>query len=160
MKRFATGLAALLATTLTIAAADIQGATPDLHPPSAAANTNEISYLEQLKTLLDQLTSESKSATAKGKKLAEDTGSWFKTDFQKIGDWEYKQVSLPLAEISSLEDRLNALGTERWNCFWVQPAGTNLHLLFKRPAVSYLHKLSQIDFMRLLSVGAGADSAE
>lgn len=146
----------LLALAVTSSAADIKGATPDLRPP--LAETNEVGYLEQLKALLDQLTSESRNATTKGKQMAENTGNWFKTDFQKIGDWEYKQVTLNLTELARLEKTLNELGADRWNCFWVQQHGQSLHLLFKRPAVSYLHKLSQIDFMRMLSIGAGSSS--
>lgn len=157
MKTIALTFFAVLALAVESPAAEIKGATPDLRPPTAetaeTAETNEVSYVEQLKALIEQLTSESRNATAKGKKMATETGSWFKTDFQKIGDWEYKQVVLPLAEIATMEKRLNELGADRWNCFWVQTQGETLHLLCKRPAVSYLHKLSQIDFMRLLSLG-------
>lgn len=145
-------------TTADLSAADTKGVEPDLRPAEGAV-TNEIPYLEQLKALLDKITTESRSATAKGKQLAEETGKWFKTDFQKIGDWEYKQLTLEVSELAGLEKHLNELGDERWNCFWVQQHGQSLHLLFKRPAVSYLHKLSQVDFMQMLSVGGGAASA-
>ena len=137
---------------LTARAGETRGTEPDLRPDRTP--TNVTSYVEQLKVLLDKITSESRSASDKGRQVAEETGKWFKTDFQKIGDWEYKQLTLSRSELPDIEKRLNELGADRWNCFWIAENGESLHLLFKRPAVSYLHKLSQIDFMQLLSVGS------
>ncbi|MBG89150.1 MAG: hypothetical protein CMO80_19950 [Verrucomicrobiales bacterium] len=119
-------------------------------------------YLEQLKKLLDEWTNKTKELGAQGKQVSDETASWLKNDFRKIGDWNYKQVSVPFSKISELEEILNEHGTERWECFFVQPYGQKIHLLFKRPAVSYLHKLSQVDFLRLLSSGGeeAASAAE
>ena len=147
-----TFLAIFLPTTTTSPASE---PSPPPVEKATAVSTNETSYIQQLKDLIDSLTSQSKEAGEKGKTITKETGHWIKEDFKKIGDWEYKQITLELSELTTLEETLNEAGADRWNCFWVQQHGQTLHLLLKRPAISYLHKLSQIDFIRMLSIGAG-----
>ena len=155
MKTIALTLLAVFVTTLSIPAAETRGTTPDLKPEQLS--TNQVSYLQQLKVLIDKLAAQGKDATDKGKEVTKETGNWLKSDFQKIGDWEYKQLTLNLSELATLEKHLNELGSDRWNCFWVHQQGQSLHLLLKRPAVSYLHKLSLIDFMRMIPTGSGSE---
>lgn len=149
-------------------AAEVRGATITDERTEKALKQSEESYIEQLKRLVDELTKKAEEAgtkgkelTDKGKKAAEDTKNWLKEDFGKIGDWEYTQAKVQLAEIGKMSEKLNELGKERWECFWIQEHNGTVHLLFKRPAVSYLRKLSQIDFLKAISTMAGGgDSSE
>lgn len=145
-------------------AAETKGVVPDTKPAdinadAAEPKTTEQSYVDQLKALLDEWTNKSKELGTKGMTVTAETKNWLKTDFQKIGDWQYKQVAIPHNDIATLESVLNKLGAERWECFFIQPDPRHLHVLLKRPAVSYLHKLSQVDFLRLLSSGGEAAGA-
>ncbi len=152
-------LALVLGLSLPAAsrAAEVKGATIE---GEGGGKQSEESYVEQLKKLIDEITNSSREATDKSKKMTAGVKSWLKEDFSKIGDWEYKQLTIPLTQITSLEKNLNELGADRWDCFWIQNHEGSIHLLFKRPTISYLHKLSQVDFMKLISVGAGGGDAE
>jgi hypothetical protein len=141
----------------TASAAEIKGATIEERNTEKKAQET---YVEQLKKLIDEITASGKDATDKGKQMTAGAKSWLKDDFKKIGDWEYKQLTIPLTEIAAMEKNLNELGTDRWDCFWIQQHKDSIHLLFKRPSVSYLHKLSTVDFMKLISVGTGGGDAE
>ncbi|MFT6620423.1 MAG: hypothetical protein ACJASX_003334 [Limisphaerales bacterium] len=149
----------------SVCAAEIVGAF-DPSPADVAVEKKtsaaDESYFEQIKKLLEEWTDSTKKLGSKSKAVSEQTKNWLQTDFKKIGDWNYKQVAVPLEEIANLEKVLNEHGAERWECFFVQPQGREIHLLFKRPSVSYLHKLSQVDFLRMLSSGGevAAEAAE
>ncbi|MGB0578866.1 MAG: hypothetical protein ACPGVU_04105 [Limisphaerales bacterium] len=114
---------------------------------------SEESYYEQLKKLIDDLTDSGKEATDKSKQMSEEAKQWVKDDFGKIGDWEYKQIVIHLNELPSMAKRLNELGKDRWDCFWVHQQGQDIHLLCKRPAISYLQKIGRVDIMKLIPLG-------
>jgi hypothetical protein len=166
MKNFSLLLLVLaLASPGSLFAVEIVGAI-DPNPAKAAVEkkppATDESYFEQIKKLLEEWTASTKELGSKGKAMSAQTKDWLKSDFQKIGDWNYKQVTVALSEIKTLEKVLNEHGANRWECFFVEPLGGEIHLLFKRPSVSYLHKLSQVDFLRLISSGgeAAAEAAE
>jgi len=148
-------IAVFLAPPASGPTAEVPGATIE---PKEKTPPAEPSYVEQVKKLIDEITVSGREATEKGRKATAEAKDWLKKDFSRIGDWEYKQLTVPMKEIATLEKRLNELGAERWDCFWIQKHEGQLHLLFKRPAISYLHKASQIDFMKLLSIGGGDDA--
>lgn len=161
----------LIGSPSTSGAAEVRGAIiADERTEKAVkdAEKDDEGYIEQLKRLVDELTKQAEGAgkkgkemTEKGKKAAEDTKMWLKKDFGKIGDWEYTQAKVAVAEIGELDEKLNELGAERWECFWIFESKGSIHLMFKRPAVSYLRKLSQIDFMKAIStMTGGGDGAE
>lgn len=157
MKTFAQILtmALFIALPATGMGADVKGTQTE---KQVQEKTGEESYLDQLKRLIDELTASGEDTTETGKQLAQGAKIWLKEDLKKIGDWEYKQLTIQLTEIDKMEEQLNTLGTDRWNCFWVQAHRNKLHLLFKRPAVSYLHKIANIDILKLISAGAGGES--
>ena len=91
--------------------------------------------------------------------IPEDVTEWIEQDFHKIGDWEYRLLELPSAEATALEKKLNELGQERWECFWVGPAGNGAtRFFFKRPSRSYLTNLPLMDLLKL--VPKGDDSSD
>lgn len=74
-------------------------------------------------------------------------------DIENIGDWEYRIVVLDGEDDEALEAELNAFGDERWEVFWVEPAGESLRFYLKRSSISYLSRVPLGTLMRMLSAG-------
>ena len=71
-----------------------------------------------------------------------DIVDWAKEDIQRIGDWEYRVVTVAAAGDDVLVERFNELGRDRWEIFWVERfQGGRLRLFLKRPARSYLKSI-------------------
>jgi len=83
-----------------------------------------------------------------GEQVPEDAAEWVSQDLQSIGDWEYKVVELGPKTAEGLEAKLTELGTDRWECFWVQTSGTKTRLLFKRPRKSWLQSIPLTDLIQ------------
>ncbi len=103
----------------------------------------EETYLEKAKKAYETLSSN-------GKDLTEETKEWIRQDVGNIGDWEYKIVEINYSDIEQFESKLNSLGKERWECFWITEQGDEILCFFKRPKISYLQKISQANFSKLL----------
>jgi len=60
---------------------------------------------------------------------------WVKKDWEKIGAWKYKITTFAVSDASdaALESKLNDLGKEGWECFWVRESQAGLTLFFKKP---------------------------
>jgi hypothetical protein len=54
-----------------------------------------------------------------------------------------------------LEQKLNELGNERWECFWMEKKEKEFLLFFKRPKLSYLQKIPQGQLFKLLNPADG-----
>lgn len=81
-------------------------------------------------------------ALARAPEGVDEVVGWAREDIGRIGDWEYRIVSLEAGEPAAQEEALNALGEERWEAFWVAPqADGALRVYLKRPAISYLRSL-------------------
>lgn len=101
------------------------------------------SYLEEARRLYEEL--------MKGDKdLSEETKRWIKEDLKNIGNWEYKTVLVPHRDIKKTEEKLNELGKERWECFWIEQHKDGLVLFFKKPKISYLQKIPTGNLLRFL----------
>jgi len=94
-------------------------------------------------------------ARESGEKVPDDITDWVKNDVMKIGDWEYKVISIPLGEPEGVERTLNRLGEERWECFWVERAADGGEFYFKRPARSYLKAIPSRELLRFLPDSGG-----
>jgi hypothetical protein len=75
-------------------------------------------------------------------------------DIENLGDWEYRIVEIPDGPAEEQEQRLNELGNERWEVYWVQPAADNVRFYLKRPSISYLSRVPLSTLMRIIP-GAG-----
>lgn len=102
--------------------------------------------LEEIKELYDKAMQEA----------PEDPVEWAKDDFAKFGDWEYQVV---LIDDAGVEEKLNELGTERWEAFWIERESAGLRVYLKRPARSYLRSVPLSGLGKILGVG-GEESAE
>ena len=76
------------------------------------------------------------------------------SDIENLGDWEYRIVELANESSDVMADELNALGDERWEVFWIEPAPAGLRVYLKRPSVSYLGRVPLTTLLRLLAIGA------
>ena len=80
---------------------------------------------------------------------------WAKEDIQRIGDWEYKVISVAAADDEALEKRFNEFGRERWEIFWVERDNRgDFRVFLKRSARSYLRSIPLSDLSKLVPSGA------
>ena len=128
--------------------------------------TDEKTYSEKLKEAYAEKLKKSKELYDKGVKVASEKYSetfeegkdlsgkskeWLLKDLQNIGDWEYKVESFDLENPKDLEIRLNQLGADRWQCFWVQSKDSNTVFYFKRTKLSYLSKIPTGALLRIMA---------
>jgi hypothetical protein len=88
-----------------------------------------------------------------GDDVPKNVADWVKAEFQRMGTWEYRFVSLNANDTAELEKELNIMGKERWECFWLEREGNVMRLAFKRPAQSYLQALPVKELMKLIAAG-------
>ena len=132
----------------------------------AADEKKEKSYADRLKEAYDEGVKSGKEIYDKGvkgakekytetfedgKKWTEESKAWLAKDLENIGDWEYKVVSYGPKEFKALENDLNELGKERWQCFWVEPSGKEKVFYFKRTKMSYLSKIPTGALLRIMA---------
>jgi hypothetical protein len=77
-------------------------------------------------------------AKAAGEQVPEDILEWAKSDLKKIGTWDYKIVSVSSGSEEAILNELKRLGSQRWECFWVEPIPGGKRFYLKRAARSYL----------------------
>jgi hypothetical protein len=76
---------------------------------------------------------------------------WLLKDLENIGDWEYKVETFNLKNPKDLEIRLNQLGADRWQCFWVESTKDGKAFYFKRTKLSYLSKIPTGALLRIMA---------
>jgi hypothetical protein len=89
----------------------------------AEENNHELSYWEQIKKKFEE-------AKSDDKELSKQAKEWIEEDIKKIGDWEYKVLNIKHDDIDKLEQKLNELGNERWECFWMEKKEKEFLLFF------------------------------
>ena len=92
-----------------------------------------------------------KEAKEAGEKVPEDLMEWVKSDFSKIGTWEYKIVATKSVRPEEIETMLNELGNERWECYFVESIPSGRRFYLKRGAKSYIRAIPASDLAKLLS---------
>ena len=73
-----------------------------------------------------------------------------KEEIKRIGTWEYHVMTLTAPQDTTLEQRLNELGQERWECHATPRGNEDVHLVCKRPVRSYLKNIAVTDLLRLI----------
>ena len=113
------------------------------------------SYSEKLKEAYDKGLKGAKEKYAEtvgdGKKLTGKSKEWLLKDIENIGDWEYKVESYGTEQAKEVEKKLNALGKERWQCFWVESNEKQKTFYFKRTKLSYLSKIPTGAILRIMT---------
>ena len=93
------------------------------------------------------------TAREAGEDVPSDAYAWAKSDIERIGDWEYQVVRLDAESDAAILEHLDALGSERWEVFWLERQGAELRVFLKRPARSYLRLLPVSELSRLVPIG-------
>jgi hypothetical protein len=73
-----------------------------------------------------------------------------KEEIKRIGTWEYRVTTLTAPQDTTLEQRLNELGRERWECHATSRGQEEVRLVCKRPVRSYLKNIAATDLLRLI----------
>ncbi|MDA8775534.1 hypothetical protein N9N13_07380 [Opitutales bacterium] len=115
----------------------------------------EKSYSEKLKEVYEKGLKGAKEKYAEtvgdGKELTGKSKEWVLKDIENIGDWEYKVESYDPDKTKDLEKKLNELGKERWECFWVESSKKEKVFYFKRTKMSYMSKIPTGAILRIMA---------
>ena len=113
------------------------------------------SYSEKLKEVYEKGLKGAKEKYAEtvgdGKELTGKSKEWLLKDIENIGDWEYKVESYDPEQAKEIEKKLNVLGKERWQCFWVESNKKQKTFYFKRTKLSYLSKIPTGAILRIMT---------
>ena len=113
------------------------------------------SYSEKLKEVYEKGLKGAKEKYAEtvgdGKELTGKSKEWVLKDIENIGDWEYKVESYGPEQAKEIEKKLNVLGKERWQCFWVESSKKEKVFYFKRSKMSYLSKIPTGAILRIMA---------
>ncbi len=90
------------------------------------------------------------AAKDEGLTRANSVKEWVTDDWQSKGDWQYKVVTLDPSDAAAVEQKLNELGQDRWDCFHVEATDDQWTFLMKRPKRSYLKNLPLRDLANIL----------
>ena len=71
-------------------------------------------------------------------------------EIKRIGTWEYRVITLTTPQDTTMEQRLNQLGQQRWECDTTPSGHENIRLVCKRPIRSYLQNIAVTDLLRLV----------
>ena len=115
------------------------------------SETDEKSLWEQVQELYE-------NARKEGEEAPRDFYDWIRSDMQNIGDWEYHVFESAAGETAeSVEQQLNELGTERWDCIWIEQRGKTTRFVMKRPTYSYLQHVPLSQLLKLIPLGGSGD---
>ena len=130
--------AILFAFSLALCACDNNAPTPSAQesptPTAEPAPTPEPTPKdlgEQAKRLYEK-------AKETGEQVPEEIMAWAKSDLKNIGTWEYKIISVTHESEDEILQELNELGSQRWECFWVESSPEGKRFYMKKPIRSYL----------------------
>ncbi|MEM7351421.1 MAG: hypothetical protein AAF657_11485 [Acidobacteriota bacterium] len=88
-------------------------------------------------------------AQSMGESLPDKVPDWIKDDLKNAGTWQYKVEEVALDD---LQERLDELGAERWECFSVNERGKKARLVLKRRKRSQLREIQDLSADDLLIV--------
>ena len=88
---------------------------------------------DQVEALKERVRELYRQARESGQQVPQDALEWARQDVRRIGDWEYKIEELPREDPQARQARLNELGAERWEVFWIEPVGDERPCLPEAP---------------------------
>jgi len=104
-------------------------------------------------SLWDEVVRFYETAKEQGEQVPKSVYEWVRNDLSSVGDWEYMVFELESADAATMERKLNDLGTDRWECMWIQPVGLRTRFVMKRPARTYLKNLPLSQVLKMLPAG-------
>lgn len=138
-----------------------------------SAKVKSMELVEKTKDAAGDYYDKARDATGEAYNQAKDTTvgwyenarDWTQEDLKKAGSWHYRVVIIDKNDLirhpESVQDTLNELGAERFECFWVEPlddSHTRMAFFFKKSGFSYLKSIPAQQFWRMLPSGDGGDS--
>ena len=106
-------------------------ASPVPQAQTSPMETGEPTYTEQISMIYEK-------AKAAGENVPEDVLEWAKSDMKKIGSFEYKIISIGVESDEEIVRRLDELGKERWECYFVEQTSQGKKFYFKKANRSYI----------------------
>jgi len=88
-------------------------------------------YKEKINKLYEQ-------AKKDGQKVSGDAVTWAKKDLKKVGSFQYKILNSEELSDEELLTKLNALGSNRWEVFWVEKTTNGKKFYLKQIGRSYI----------------------
>lgn len=98
---------------------------------------------ESLQSLYEQ-------AHSAGETTAGSVSDWVMDDVAKMGSWQYLVRVIKTKDAETLAKDLNALGSDRWECFHVLPTENGNVYYFKKRRRSYLQHIPARELLRML----------
>lgn len=95
-------------------------------------------------------------AKAAGEDVPQDVGEWIKEDLGNLRHWYYKVETIEEKDDLKLQQRLDKLGKERWECFEAVKVRKGFKVFCKRRRRSFLGMIPLRELLRW----AGADGGE
>ena len=89
-------------------------------------------------------------AKESGETTAANTRDWLIEDVRKMGSCEYKTITAAPTDIDGALEQLNEVGSERWECFFVDRQGSQTVFYLKKPGRSFLRQLPARELLHLL----------
>lgn len=86
-----------------------------------------------------------------GTRIADNPADWVREDLKKIGIWEYRIVVIQPDDNANVELRLNDLGQDRWECYWMEKHDDKVTCYLKRSGRSLLRAIPASELVRMLS---------
>ena len=80
---------------------------------------------------------------------------WAKEDLKNIGAWEYRIEQINLQDDKAVEARLNELGAERWEVYWVEKYASGARFHLKKSRRSYRKHVPLGDLLKSVTGGDG-----
>ena len=100
-------------------------------------------------------------AKESGETTAANSKEWLAEDIAKMGTWQYMTLVMDVANPTAIEAELNKLGSQRWECFWVDRQGERTTFYLKKASRSFIRQLplrQLLLLLPLLSIGSSGSS--
>ena len=93
---------------------------------------------------LDDLRGDAQDVLDEARSRAQTIGELSADEIGELWAIEYRTLLVPRADLGTLDEQLNALGQERWECYHVneEPEGTRFY--FKRPTSTAISNLTHL----------------
>ena len=105
----------------------------------------------------DQVMEMYELAKETGERVPKDVYEWVREDIESFGAWEYRVLQVAKSDLGIVEEQLNEMGAERWECIQVETIGTTTWLYMKRPVKSYLRNLPLSQLLKVIGGAGGGD---
>lgn len=130
-RRYISTLTAFSVLVIALCGCDSSTPVPKTKDDDSTVANTSTDYTAQIKTLYEK-------AKGAGEQVPEDVFEWAKADVKKIGAWDYRIISFSSESKETMLAELNKLGSQRWECFWVEELPEGKRFYMKKAVRSYI----------------------